>query len=60
MTSLPAKMVIVAFISSAISEEFDTPSGVSLREHGGIGRRTGLKIRWELSCGGSSPPAPIG
>ena len=60
MTSLPAKMVIVAFISSAISEEFDTPSGVSLRERGGIGRHTRLKICWAIARGSSSLPAPIG
>ena len=29
------------------------------RGHGGIGRRSGLKIRRSQDCGGSSPPAPI-
>jgi hypothetical protein len=30
-----------------------------MRGHGGIGRRSGLKIRRSQDCGGSSPPAPI-
>ena len=33
--------------------------GSSRRGHGGIGRRSGLKIRRPQGCGGSSPPAPI-
>jgi hypothetical protein len=32
---------------------------MDLRGHGGIGRRSGLKIRRSQDCGGSSPPAPI-
>ena len=37
----------------------DAGKPLSAREHGGIGRRSGLKIRRRQRCGGSSPPAPI-
>ena len=46
-------------ISIALSVKLDIiKQQLMIRGHGGIGRRNGLKIRWEKSRVGSSPTVP--
>jgi hypothetical protein len=47
--------------SLAYLKRAESPNNLAVTSggHGGIGRRSGLKIRRSQDCGGSSPPAPI-